>query len=94
LQRDRSWRRVRQAGGSLRSMDTVVDEWPHIQTKTLIMGWRGRRAWLSCERPACGGGATQRRTLPDPRRRPQPSTKRCLRSWARSWSASSGRTLV
>ena len=29
---------VRGLGGNLRSMDTVVDDWPHIQTKTLILG--------------------------------------------------------
>ena len=29
---------VRRLGGNLRSMDTVVNDWPHIQTKTLILG--------------------------------------------------------
>ncbi len=29
---------VRRLGGNLRSMDTVVDDWPHIRTKTLILG--------------------------------------------------------
>jgi pimeloyl-ACP methyl ester carboxylesterase len=29
---------VRSLGGNLRSMDTVVDDWPHIRTKTLILG--------------------------------------------------------
>ena len=29
---------VRSLGGNLRSMDTVVDDWPHVQTKTLILG--------------------------------------------------------
>ncbi|HAW90056.1 MAG TPA: hypothetical protein DCX61_05285, partial [Gemmatimonadetes bacterium] len=29
---------VRSLGGNLRGMDTVVDDWPHIQTKTLILG--------------------------------------------------------
>ena len=29
---------VRRLGGNLRSMDTVVDDWPHIKTKTLILG--------------------------------------------------------
>ena len=29
---------VRRLGGNLRSMDTVVDDWPHIQTPTLILG--------------------------------------------------------
>ena len=29
---------VRSLGGNLRSLDTVVDDWPHIQTKTLILG--------------------------------------------------------
>ena len=29
---------VRRLGGNLRSMDTVVNDWPHIKTKTLILG--------------------------------------------------------
>ena len=29
---------VRSLGGNLRSLDTVVDDWPHIKTKTLILG--------------------------------------------------------
>jgi pimeloyl-ACP methyl ester carboxylesterase len=29
---------VRSLGGNLRGMDTIVDDWPHIQTKTLILG--------------------------------------------------------
>ena len=29
---------VRRLGGNLRSMDTVVNDWPHIETKTLILG--------------------------------------------------------
>ena len=29
---------VQALGGNLRSMDTVVDDWPHIRTKTLILG--------------------------------------------------------
>jgi pimeloyl-ACP methyl ester carboxylesterase len=29
---------VRRLGGNLRSMDTVVDDWPQIRTKTLILG--------------------------------------------------------
>ena len=29
---------VRRLGGNLRSMDTVVDDWPHIETMTLILG--------------------------------------------------------
>ena len=29
---------VRQFGGNLRSMDTVVNDWSHIRTKTLILG--------------------------------------------------------
>ena len=29
---------VRRLGGNLRSMDTVVDDWAHIQTPTLILG--------------------------------------------------------
>ena len=29
---------VRRLGGNLRSMDAVVDDWPHIETKTLILG--------------------------------------------------------
>ena len=29
---------VRSLSGNLRSLDTVVDDWPHIQTKTLILG--------------------------------------------------------
>ena len=29
---------VRRLGGNLRSMDTVVNDWPHIGTKTLILG--------------------------------------------------------
>ena len=29
---------VRALGGNLRSMDTVVDDWPHIRTRTLILG--------------------------------------------------------
>ena len=29
---------TRQDHGNLRSLDTVVDDWPHIQTKTLILG--------------------------------------------------------
>ena len=29
---------VRRLGGNLRSMDTVVNDWPHIRTKTLILG--------------------------------------------------------
>ena len=29
---------VRRLGGNLRSLDTVVNDWPHIRTKTLILG--------------------------------------------------------
>ena len=29
---------VRRLGGNLRSMDTVVNDWPHIQARTLILG--------------------------------------------------------
>ena len=29
---------VRRLGGNLRSMDTIVDDWPHIRTKALILG--------------------------------------------------------
>jgi pimeloyl-ACP methyl ester carboxylesterase len=29
---------VRRLGGNLRSIDTVVNDWPHIRTKTLILG--------------------------------------------------------
>lgn len=29
---------VQALGGNLRGIDTVVDDWPHIRTKTLIMG--------------------------------------------------------
>ena len=29
---------VRRLGSNLRSMDTVVDDWPHIRTKALILG--------------------------------------------------------
>jgi pimeloyl-ACP methyl ester carboxylesterase len=29
---------VRALGGNLRSIDTVVDDWPHIRTPTLILG--------------------------------------------------------
>ncbi len=29
---------VRRLGGNLRSIDTVVDDWPHIRTKTMILG--------------------------------------------------------
>ena len=29
---------VRRLGGNLRSMDTVVNDWPHIKAKTLILG--------------------------------------------------------
>ena len=45
---------VRRLGGNLRSMDTVVDDWPHIRTKTLILGGEIDGPNFPRARAACG----------------------------------------
>ena len=61
---------VRRLGGNLRSMDTVVDDWPHIRTKTLILGGEIDGPDFPDERAAGRRDPPQRGGLSHPERWP------------------------